>query len=421
VRRVEGDGIRDVAIVGGGIVGLATAHALAHGRGLAVTLLEAEPRVASHQSGHNSGVVHSGLYYRPGSRRARLCVEGRLLLERLCAEEDLPYERCGKLVLATHRAELPRLDELERRGRANGLAGLRRLGPEALREREPHASGLAGLLVPETGITDYRAVCAALARRVEAAGGTLVMGAPVQAIREDGKEAVVTTGAGECRARLVVGCAGLHADRVARLGRVDPGIRIAPFRGEYWTLRPDRAQLVRQLIYPVPDPALPFLGVHFTRRVSGAVEAGPNAVLALARHGYARRDISLADVGDLLTWPGAWRLAARHGGRALAEAWRSSSRAATARALRRLVPELTAADLAPAPSGVRAQALGRDGTLLDDFHLVEGRRQVHVINAPSPAATACLAIGEWIAGVAVKRLQGGGPSDGIGGNSSAVR
>jgi L-2-hydroxyglutarate oxidase len=393
-----------MAVVGGGIVGLATAHALACRRGLGVVVLEAEPRLAAHQSGHNSGVVHSGLYYRPGSRRARLCVEGRLALERFCAEEGVAFERCGKLVLATRPDELPRLDELERRGRANGLTGVRRVTPEQIREREPHATGLAGLLVPEAGIADYPGVCEALARRVRAAGGSIVTGARVRALREEGGQMVIATAVGEHRARLVVACAGLHADRVARLGGVDPGVRIAPFRGEYWKLVPSRRSLARHLVYPVPDSALPFLGVHFTRRVDGTIEAGPNAVLALAREGYTRSSISLRDAAELFAWPGLWRLAVTHGVRAIGEAWRSSSRAAFADALRRLVPEVRAGDLEPAPAGVRAQALGRDGALLDDFHVVEGPRQIHVINAPSPAATASLAIGEWIAGRALQRL-----------------
>lgn len=387
----------DFVVAGGGIVGLATARVLAAGGSRRVAVLEAEAEIGSHQSGRNSGVVHSGLYYKPGSFKAKLCVEGRLALERYCAERAVPFERCGKLVVATRAGELPRLDELERRGRANGLAGVRRLPAEAIREHEPHAAGIVALHVPETGIVDFPAMCRALAADLVAAGGAVLTGHAVRGARRDGAGLVVQTSAGEVRARALVGCAGLHADRIARACGVEPGVRIVPFRGEYHLVATPRRSLVRHLIYPVPDPRFPFLGVHFTRRVGGELEAGPNAVLALARHGYAWTNVSARDLAETLAWPGFWRLASRHAEHALGEVHRSLDRRAFAAALRRLVPELRDDDLSPARAGVRAQALGRDGAFVDDFHLVRGERQLHVLNAPSPAATASLAIGEWIA------------------------
>ena len=387
----------DFVVAGGGIVGLATARALARGGARRVAVLEAEREVGAHQSGHNSGVVHSGLYYRPGSLKARLCVEGRLALERYCAERGVAFERCGKLVVATRPDELPRLEGLEQRGLANGLTGVRRLPAEAIREHEPHATGLAALHVPETGIVDFPAMCRELATDVVVAGGAVLTDHAVRAARRDGGEVVVETVAGEVRARVLVGCAGLHADRLARACGVEPLVRIVPFRGEYHLLAPARRALVRHLVYPVPDPRFPFLGVHFTRRVNGEIEAGPNAVLALARHGYSWGRVSARDLAETIAWPGFWRLASRHAGHALGEVHRSLDRHAFASALRRLVPELRDGDLAPARAGVRAQALARDGSLVDDFHLVRGERQLHVLNAPSPAATASLAIGEWIA------------------------
>ncbi len=387
----------DFAVVGAGIVGLATARALARGGARRVAVLEAEPDVGWHQSGRNSGVVHSGLYYKPGSFKAKLCVEGRLALERYCTERSVAFERCGKLVVATRPDELPRLDELERRGRANGLTGLTRLKAEAIREYEPHATGIAALHVAETGIVDFPGMCRAYAADIAAFGGSVLVRHAVRGARRDGGDVIVQTTSGDLRARLLVGCAGLHADRLARACGVDPGVRIVPFRGEYHLLRLPRRGLVRNLIYPVPDPAFPFLGVHFTRRVNGEIEAGPNAVLALARHGYDWSRISPRDLMDTLSWPGFWRLISKHLGYAAGEVRRSLDRHAFAEALRRLLPDLRDDDLTPARAGVRAQALKRDGSLVDDFHIVRGERQLHVLNAPSPAATASLAIGKWIA------------------------
>ena len=387
----------DAAIVGGGIVGLAVAWTLARTHRVRVVVLEAEDAVAAHQTGHNSGVIHSGLYYKPGSLKATNCTRGREALYRFCAERGLPHERCGKLVVALTPEELPRLAELERRGRANGLAGVRRLGPEEMREREPHVTGLAGLLVEETGIVDYLAVCRALAAEIAEAGGEVRTASRVETIGRDGNELVLGTLSGEVVARGLVNCAGLESDRVARLAGLSPEVRIVPFRGDYYELRRERRDLVRHLIYPVPDPELPFLGVHFTRRVDGAVEAGPNAVLAWKRAGYSRTAFSLRDAWSNLTYPGLWRMAPGYLRIGWGEYRRAWSRRLFVAALQRLVPEIRDADVAPGGCGVRAQALAPSGRLVDDFVIAEAPAMVHLLNAPSPAATASLAIAESVA------------------------
>lgn len=392
----------DVAIVGGGLVGLATALALAEGHGRTVAVLEAEDRLAAHQSGHNSGVIHSGLYYKPGSLKAKLCVEGARALYRFCEEEGIAHERCGKLVVATREDELSRLDDLERRGQANGLSGLRRLRKEEIPEHEPHAAGIAALWVPETGIVDYPAVAQAYGRRIEAHGGTVWTGARVQAVRRDGPGLVVETMRGAVHCQSLVNCAGLQSDRVARLCGAPVDVRIIPFRGEYYELVPERRDLVRGLIYPVPDPSFPFLGVHLTRMVKGGVEAGPNAVLALKREGYRWTDVSPRDVAASAAWPGLWRLAARFWRTAAFEVWRSLVKSAFVRDLQRLVPAIRDEDLYRAGAGVRAQAMERSGALVDDFRIVHSENAIHVLNAPSPAATASLAIGRTIAEMAIE-------------------
>jgi L-2-hydroxyglutarate oxidase len=393
----------DIVVVGAGLVGLATARACA-ARGARVVVLEAEDRVAAHQSGRNSGVVHSGLYYAPGSLKARLCRAGREALVDFCRDYGVPHARCGKVVVATREDDLPRLGELERRGRANGLADLRRLSPEALREREPWAAGLAALWVGDAGVVDFPAMARALAADLERAGHAVVKRAALTACRRATDGLTLDTAAGVFQCRGLIGCAGLDADRVACRCGVEPGVRIVPFRGEYRALAKAAAVRVRGLIYPVPDPRLPFLGVHLTRRIDGRVDVGPNAVVALGRHAYRPAQVSLRDVAALASWPGTWRLGARWWRTALAEARRTLDPAAFAAAASRLVPGIGPGDLEPAESGVRAMAVAKDGRMIDDFHVVEGERMVHVISAPSPAATACLAIGEWIAATAAHRL-----------------
>ncbi len=386
----------DLAVVGGGIVGTATAATLA-AAGRRVVLLEAEERLATHQSGRNSGVVHSGLPYRPGSLKARLAVTGRKALYRFCDEAGVAYERCGKVVVATREGELARLDELERRGRANGLVGLERLDPAGLRAIEPHAAGLAALRVPETGIVDFAAVTAALARQLVADGGEVWTGARLRAARREGDGWRLETARGPLAAGFLVNCAGLECDRVARLCGTPPDVRIVPFRGDYYELVPAAAARVRHLVYPVPDPELPFLGVHLTRGIDGRVEAGPNAVPALGRHAYRVRDLSLRDLAATLAWPGTWPLAARLWRTGLAEMLRSASRRAFARAAATMVPGLRPQHLRRGRCGIRAQAVDRDGRLVDDFHVLAAPGALHVLNAPSPAATAALAIAAHLA------------------------
>ncbi len=394
----------DVAIIGGGLVGLATARALLAGRRRAVVVLEAEDRLAAHQSGRNSGVIHAGLYYRPGSLKARLCIEGRDALYRFCRERGVPHERCGKVVVAAGAAELPRLRALHERGAENGLTGLRLLSPQELREIEPHAAGAGALHVAETGIVDFGAVTRALAEEVAEAGGEVRLGCRVEAVARDGSALVLQSGAGEVRCGTLINCAGLQADRVARLCGAMPGCLIVPFRGEFFRLSEERRHLVRNLIYPVPDPRLPFLGVHLTRRIGPrgealGVDAGPTAVPVLERHGYGRFPVNAADAIEILAQAGFWRMAARRLGCWLGEFRRSTSRRALAAAAARLVPEISASDLHRAEPGVRAYAVDASGSLLDDFHVVRLEHQVHVLNAPSPAATACLAIGRHVAGL----------------------
>ncbi len=398
-------GVWDVAIVGGGIVGAATGMALARRGGVRVVILEAEPTLAAHQTGHNSGVIHSGLYYKPGSLKARNSVEGRDALYRFCDEHAVPHERCGKIVVAVDPSELPALEELERRGRANGLEGLRRLRGEELKDHEPAVAGIAGLLVPDTGIVDYSAVTSAYAGIVTAGGGEVRTGTRVLRVLRRTDALVLETTGGAVEARTLINCAGLQSDRVARLCGVDPGVTIVPFRGEYYEVVPERRSLVRNLIYPVPDPRFPFLGVHFTRMIGGGVEAGPNAVLAFRREGYTRTSFSARDTAAMFAWPGFWLMAAKYWPMALGEWHRSFSSRAFVNALRRLVPDLRAADVRRAGAGVRAQALDRQGRLVDDFRIVEADRMVHVLNAPSPAATASIAIGEAIAGMAIRSFR----------------
>lgn len=383
-------------VVGGGIVGLATAWRwLGRHPDGRVTLLEKEPGVARHQTGHNSGVLHSGIYYRPGSLRARNCRAGKALMERFCAEEGLPWEVCGKVIVATDAHERPRLATLLERGQANGVACRPVSGPE-LRELEPHVAGLEGLHVPEAGIADYGAVAKRLAERIAERGGVIHTGFQVRTLITRGAAVVASGPAGEVAGTIGVACAGLHSDRLAAASGVEPGVRIVPFRGEYFVLRPEARSLCRNLIYPVPDPAFPFLGVHFTRRVDGSVECGPNAVFSFAREGYRRTDLDVRDLGESLAWPGVWRLFGRHWRTGLGEMWRSWSKPAFVRALQRLIPDIEEHHLEEAPAGVRAMALDPGGALVDDFVLRREGRVVHVLNAPSPAATSAFAIGDSV-------------------------
>lgn len=388
----------DVAVIGGGIVGLATAREiLRRAPGSRVVVLEKESGLARHQTGHNSGVIHTGVYYRPGSLKARLCVEGRVDMLRFCVEHAIPHAVIGKMIVAVDRAEIPRLEELHARGRANGVEGLELLSGPALREREPHATGVAALWVPGAGIVDYVAVAAAMAREAAAMGARILCSHEVRGIRREGDGVRVEWPGGSLAAKRLVACAGLQCDRVAaRSGPVED-LRIIPFRGDYYRLRPEARSLVRSMLYPVPDPRYPFLGVHFTPRVDGEVWAGPNAVLSLAREGYGRADVSLRDVGDCVSWPGLWRIMGRHWRAGVAELWRDWVKAVYARDLARYVPEIRAADLLDGPSGIRAQAVARDGSFIEDFAIRSSGPEFHVMNAPSPAATSSFAIAREIA------------------------
>lgn len=392
-----------VTIVGAGILGLATARAFQQ-RGVQVTVLEAEDGVARHQTGHNSGVIHSGLYYAPGSLKARLCTEGREALYRLCEREDVPHRRTGKLVVATSPEELPRLAELERRGRANGLDGIERWSGERIAERFPAVSGVAGLWVPQTGLVDFSQVARVLAEEVRRDGGTIRTGARLFEVRRFPRELALETTSGPVVTSHLVTCAGLQSDRVARLTGDDPEARIVPFRGEYYEVDTELVEKVPVPVYPVPDPRFPFLGVHLTPTVHGSLEAGPNAVLALARHGYRWTRVGPKDVWEVASWPGFWRFAARHWKFGLDEMHRSVSKRRFVESLRRLVPEIALDDVRRGGAGVRAQALDRSGRLVDDFRFAWGDRTVHVVNAPSPAATASLAIGAEIARLAGRRF-----------------
>jgi L-2-hydroxyglutarate oxidase len=397
--------IYDVAIIGGGIVGLATAMNLISRRPLSLIVLEAEAQLAAHQTGHNSGVIHSGLYYKPGSLKAKNCVEGREAMYRFCQEHGIAHEQCGKLVVASDESELPALATLEERGRANGLKGIRRLRPEEIKEYEPYVAGIAGLFVPETGIVDYKQVSQAYAHHIRQAGGTIQTGARVHGCRQHSGEIVLETAQGEIHCRHLVNCGGLQSDRIARLCGLNPGLKIVPFRGEYYELVPERQFLVKNLIYPVPDPRFPFLGVHFTRMIHGGVEAGPNAVLAFKREGYQRTSFSMPDAIETLTYKGFWQLAGKYWRMGSGEFYRSFSKRAFVKALQKLIPELDFADVHPAGAGVRAQALEPNGFLVDDFRIMETARMVHVLNAPSPAATASLSIGRTIADMAEKHFE----------------
>ncbi len=387
----------DFIVIGGGIVGLATAMAITQRLPRQrLLVLEKEGEVGTHQTGHNSGVIHSGLYYKPGSMKAKTCVEGAAAMVEFCQTNNIPYQCCGKVVVATSEAELPQLEMLYQRGIANGVPGLAMIGPERLRELEPHSSGIKAIHVPGTCITDYAAVAKKFAEIVAKQGGWVRTRARVTGITARLDETVVQSTQEEFAGKYVVNCTGLHNDRVSKLAGAKTDLIIAPFRGEYYDIVPERQHLVNGLIYPVPDPNFPFLGVHFTRMVHGGVEAGPNAVLALKREGYLKFDFSLRDTLTTLAFPGFWRMAAKYWRQGMAEYYRSLSKAAFLRSLQRLLPELRAHDIRPGGSGVRAQALDRQGKLLDDFHILRTGNVIHVCNVPSPAATASIIIGRQI-------------------------
>jgi L-2-hydroxyglutarate oxidase len=386
----------NVVVIGGGIVGLASAFRLTRKYpDRRVTVLEKEPVVAAHQTGHNSGVIHSGIYYKPGSLKARNCREGKKAMEAFCAEEGIPFETCGKVIVATSEAELPGLRKLLERGEANGV-NCEAIGRERLRELEPHVSGLLAIHVKEAGIVNYTRVCERLAERVTQAGGKVVTSARVVAIRKSASSVTIESTAGAFEAEYAVNCAGLQSDRITAMSGVRPPAKIVPFRGEYYELAPEAEHLCRNLIYPVPDPNFPFLGVHFTRMVGGGVECGPNAVLALAREGYKWSQFNARDLAEVLAYSGFRRMIAKHWRMASFEVWRSLNKAAFTRALQRLVPEIRGSHLHAAPAGIRAQALTPQGDLVDDFLIEESPRMVNVCNAPSPAATASLSIGAHV-------------------------
>jgi L-2-hydroxyglutarate oxidase LhgO len=397
--------ISDIGVIGGGIVGLATALALrSQFPGQSIAVVEKESEVASHQTGHNSGVIHAGIYYKPGSYKAKLCVEGGRLLTEFCDLSGVHYERCGKLIVATSEEELPRLQSLYERGTANGIQGLELIGPERSREIEPHAKAIRALYSPITAIVDYVQVAHAMAGKIVDSGGRIFLSSKVRAIRQQDGFLYLETNRATIRCRNLINCAGLYSDRVARMMGLHPNILLMPFRGEYYSLSAQR-RLVRGLIYPVPDPQFPFLGVHFTKKVNGEYEAGPNAVLAFAREGYKFQNVNLKDLASMFGFAGFWRMALRHWRTQVYELYRSLSRGAFLHALQKLVPELEDKDLAPGGSGVRAQIVTADGGLADDFVIVEAPNAIHVLNAPSPAATASIAIGRHIAGLAFKHFK----------------
>ena len=399
----------DLTIIGGGILGLATALKItaAHPN-IRLLLLEKEAQLARHQTGNNSGVIHSGLYYRPGSLKAQSCVGGRAELMAFCDANNIPYEICGKVVVATSEAELPRLEELHRRGLANGLKGMEIIGSERLKEIEPHASGIKALYVPETGIVDYRKVAAAYGEKVRDANGDIRLSQRVVGILDRGAEIILQTSGGDYRTKNLINCGGLQSDIVAQMmagkNHHSQGEehRIIPFRGEYYKIAPAREHLVKNLIYPVPDPTFPFLGVHFTRMARGGVEAGPNAVFAYAREGYSHSDINLSDLWRTVSFKGFWAITGKYWQTGFGELYRSLSKRAFVRALQKLLPEIGADDLVPGGAGVRAQAVSASGALVDDFVIKESQSAIHVLNAPSPGATASLAIGQSICAMAEK-------------------
>lgn len=395
----------DVIIVGGGIVGLATAlKVLQNNPGWKVLVIEKEKELARHQTGNNSGVIHSGLYYKPGSLKAKNCIRGYNLLIDFCNQHDISYDLCGKIVVATSEQELPLLQNLYQRGEQNGLKGFRMLNAEGLKEYEPHVRGLAGFFVPQTGIVDYKVVAEKYGEQIRKLGGEIRLGEKVIALRPESDQVSLETDRSAYHTSLLINCAGLYSDKIARLSSPDINVKIIPFRGEYFKLKKEREYLVRNLIYPVPDPNFPFLGVHFTRMMKGGVEAGPNAVLAFSREGYRKSDINLREFAETLAWPGFRKVAGKYWKTGLSEMYRSFSKGAFTKALQNLIPDIQESDLTEGGAGVRAQACDRTGGLVDDFLIYEEKRVINVCNAPSPAATSSLSIGESVAEIATKKL-----------------
>jgi L-2-hydroxyglutarate oxidase len=396
--------IYDVVVIGGGIVGTAAAMALQENGIHSVLVLEAESKLAVHQTGNNSGVIHSGLYYKPGSLKAKNCVEGRELMHGFCEKHNIKHERCGKIVVATKREEISQLQMLEERGKANGLTGIKRLSTSELKECEPYVNGLEGLFISQTGIVDYNQVTETYAKIILENGGEVLTNRKFLALAKDKGDLVVATMNGEYRAKFLVNCAGLYSDKVAKLCGVNPGLQIIPFRGEYYKLKKEKEHLVKNLIYPVPDIRFPFLGVHFTRMIKGGVEAGPNAVLAFKREGYSHKDFSATDILEMAAYSGFWKMAGKYYKMGIGEFYRSLNKNAFVKALQKLIPEIQHEDLTQGGAGVRAQAVDPNGNLVDDFRIVEVEKMIHVLNAPSPAATASISIGRTIVGLVKKNF-----------------
>ena len=395
----------DIIVIGGGIMGTASALSLQNNPKLNVLLIEAEKELAQHQTGNNSGVIHSGLYYKPGSLKAKNCTEGRELLYYFCEENEIEFERCGKIVVASDKSELNALEELFKRGVANGLAGIKRLVAEEIKNYEPHAKGIAGLFVPQTGIVDYKKVTNAYAKVFLEKSGSIETNCQFLSLKFSNNEFVIITTKGEFKTKFLVNCGGLYCDRIAKLCGVNPGLQIVPFRGEYFKIKKGKEYLVKNLIYPVPDPRFPFLGVHFTRMINGGIEAGPNAVLALKREGYLKSDFSLKDISQIFFYSGFWKMASKYYRMGFGEFYRSYNKKAFVKALQKIVPEIKEDDIEPGGAGVRAQALEPNGKLVDDFRIVEANKMLHVLNAPSPAATASLSIGRTIANIVQNKFE----------------
>jgi L-2-hydroxyglutarate oxidase len=397
--------LHDVIVIGGGIVGLATALQIQKSNpNLKLLLIEKESALAKHQTGNNSGVIHSGLYYKPGSLKATNCINGYHMLLDFCKENDIPFDLCGKIVVASEENEIPLLNNLITRGEQNGLKNLKRLTKEQLKEYEPHVTGLEGLFVPQTGIVDYVKVALKYGELIQRSGGEIKLNERVLTIQKEGDKSVVITQKQSYSGKLIINCAGLYSDKVARMTVPTVNVKIIPFRGEYFKLKPEKEYLVKNLIYPVPDPNFPFLGVHFTRMAKGGVEAGPNAVLAFAREGYKKSTINLSELAESLAWPGFQKVAKKYWRTGMGEMYRSFSKAAFTKALQKLIPEIQESDLVEGGAGVRAQACDRDGGLVDDFLILEDQHVINVCNAPSPAATSSLSIGETVSRLALKRF-----------------